>query len=455
MVRFFTICFFIGLSFKVSGQEVPLTPGKVWDTVRCRTNTNQSYALYLPKAYNTNTTWPVIFFYDPAARGSVPVNMYSSLAEKYQCILVGSNNSRNGPFNVTQDSEQAMLKDVTSRFSIATNRLFISGFSGGARASVFLSMQRKAYAGIIACGAAFPYGDKLKANDNIPFIEVIGNLDFNFMESIEVDDYLNKINYPHSLIFFNGPHTWPPVAVYDQAIFWQLFRLQPPRKSEVESYEKGLLEKVNLEISTGELSMAAWSLNHFVLSTFKIDSVRKKVFADPFLDKQRKKFYALLETEKDLLREFYKLYEKVNYATHDSTFKESEWRGLFAKVKKFAKSEDILEKQMYERVLAQVRVSCIEDYRGHIEVKRYLQASLMVRGLILLQPDYQYYVLLARAYAKMDRKRDAVAALSKSAELGLSDRTILDHTDFSSLVKEKKFNAVKERVELNTKKTSQ
>ncbi|MND01256.1 hypothetical protein D3C83_201860 [compost metagenome] len=59
--------------------------------------------------------------------------------------------------------------------------------------------------------------------------------------------------------------------------------------------------------------------------------------------------------------------------------------------------------------------------------------------------------MLARAYAKIDRRKDALAALSKSAELGLSDRTILDHSDFSTLVKEKKFYAVKEQVELNAK----
>jgi hypothetical protein len=71
-----------------------------------------------------------------------------------------------------------------------------------------------------------------------------------------------------------------------------------------------------------------------------------------------------------------------------------------------------------------------------------------------VQPDYQSYLLLARAYVKMERKRDALLALSKSAELGLNDRTILDWNEFSSLVKEKKFMAVKEQVELNAKKNS-
>src|SRR5215204_636175 len=126
MVRLFAVCFFVTVSFQVCGQEVRLIPGKLIDTILCKANSKQSYSLYLPKAYNTNSKWSVIFFYDPAARGNVPVKMYSSLAEKYQCILVGSNNSRNGPLNVPQESEQAILKDVESRLSIASNRLLIS-----------------------------------------------------------------------------------------------------------------------------------------------------------------------------------------------------------------------------------------------------------------------------------------------------------------------------------------
>src|SRR5688572_11257571 len=98
-----TFLFLFGLVFRLTGQEQPLTVGKVIDTVRCKSNEKQSYSLYLPKNYNRSIAWPVIFFYDPAARGSAPVKLYSSLAEKYQCILVGSNNSRNGPLNVSQE----------------------------------------------------------------------------------------------------------------------------------------------------------------------------------------------------------------------------------------------------------------------------------------------------------------------------------------------------------------
>lgn len=447
------LLFLLGLTDGLAGQEQSLAVGTVIDTVRCKANEKQSYALYLPKNYSRSTTWPVIFFYDPGARGSVPVNMYSPLAEKYQCILVGSNNSRNGPLNVTQEAEQAILKDVSSRLSIAQNKLFVSGFSGGARASVFLAMQRKIYAGVIACGAAFPSNAKLSAHDNTPFVEIVGNLDFNYIEAIEAEYYLSKIKYTHSLILFQGTHTWPPINVYDQAMFWQLFKVQPPLKSTVDSYEANLLTSADFEIKAGELSMAYWNLSQAVLSSSKIDLLKKRISSDPLFLKQHKKFETVLKTEKDFLREFYGLYDKINYITHDSTFSESDWKNLFARVNKLSESDDMLDRQMHERITQQIKIGCIGGYRGEVEQKRYLQASLKARVLILQQPDYQSYVLLARAYARMSKKKEAIGALSKSAELGLNEPAALTQPDFSSLVNEKKFKAIQQQVELNAKKS--
>jgi predicted esterase len=448
-----TLILLVGSVVRLTAQEQPLAVGKVIDTVKCKANEKQSYALYLPKNYSRTATWPVIFFYDPGARGKVPVAMYSSLAEKYQCILVGSNNSRNGPLNATQEAEQAILKDVSGRLSIAQNKLLISGFSGGARASVFLSQQRKTYAGIIACGGAFPSNGKLTAKDKTPFVEIVGNVDFNYIEALETEYYLSDIEYPHALFLFQGTHTWPPVNVYDQAVFWHLFKIQPPLKSLVDSYETGLLANAEGEMNAGELCLAYWNLDQAVLASSKIELFKKRISTDPRFLVQQKKLEGALKTEKDFLREFYQLYARINYVTHDTTFKENDWRNLITRVNKLSKSDEMLDRQAHERLVQQIKIGCIGGYHGEVEFKRYLQASLKARILILLQPDYQSYVLLARAYAKMNRKKEALGALSKSAELGLSDRSAVEQSDFSSLVKEKKFVAVKQQVEANAKKS--
>src|SRR5215469_5372871 len=71
----------------------PLDPmkvrGTVMDHVTCLSDSSQSYALYLPSSYSPERRWPIIYAFDPFARGKVPVELYKEAAEKYGYIIVG------------------------------------------------------------------------------------------------------------------------------------------------------------------------------------------------------------------------------------------------------------------------------------------------------------------------------------------------------------------------------
>ncbi|HKQ93218.1 MAG TPA: hypothetical protein VJZ77_21330, partial [Blastocatellia bacterium] len=82
-------------SLRARAQELPV--GKIIERVVCLKDAGQSYALYLPSNYTTDRRWPVIYAFDPAARGLRPVERFKDAAEKYGYIIVGSNNSRNFP----------------------------------------------------------------------------------------------------------------------------------------------------------------------------------------------------------------------------------------------------------------------------------------------------------------------------------------------------------------------
>src|SRR4051812_32021451 len=52
--------------------------GKVISQVTCKTDATQSYALYIPSKGNKEPL-PVIYFFDPHADGSLPLNKYKAL----------------------------------------------------------------------------------------------------------------------------------------------------------------------------------------------------------------------------------------------------------------------------------------------------------------------------------------------------------------------------------------
>ncbi len=110
-----------------AGDELPR--GQVIEKVACRAGSSQSYALYLPSAWTPGRHLPILYCVDPGARGKVPVELCSEAAEKYGWIVVGSNNSRNGP-NVPLNSIVAtQWQDTRERFAPDDRRADAAGFS--------------------------------------------------------------------------------------------------------------------------------------------------------------------------------------------------------------------------------------------------------------------------------------------------------------------------------------
>src|SRR5215469_4635144 len=94
---------------------------------------SQSYALFLPSQYSPGRRWPVIYAFDPFARGKTAVEVYRPAAEKYGYIIAGSNNAKNGPTGPEMEAAQAMWNDTHRRLSIDKERTYTTGLSGGAR----------------------------------------------------------------------------------------------------------------------------------------------------------------------------------------------------------------------------------------------------------------------------------------------------------------------------------
>ena len=46
--------------------SIDLPLGQIVEKVTCARDPNQSYALYLPKNYDKNRKWPVLYAFDPA-----------------------------------------------------------------------------------------------------------------------------------------------------------------------------------------------------------------------------------------------------------------------------------------------------------------------------------------------------------------------------------------------------
>ncbi len=193
--------------------------GKVIDPVSNNINASQSFALYLPKNYSSSFKYPVIYFFDAHASGRMPLDKYFSLADEFNFILVGSNDSKNGMQTETLlNIVSNIMQDVKKRFPINTSRQYVAGFSGGARVAGMAAMQTSGIAGVIACSASI----NANSQNNLPFcfVGIAGKEDFNMNELVALNKQLDQGSTRHQLLLFNGKHEWCPLLTMKDGILF-------------------------------------------------------------------------------------------------------------------------------------------------------------------------------------------------------------------------------------------
>jgi len=207
-------CFVFLLAASTAMAETfPL--GKIVENVRCLIAGDQHYALYLPSNYSPQRKWPVLFLFDAGGRGQRGVERYQPAAEKYGYILAGSNNSRNGPWEVSAAAARAMTADVATRFAVDRARLYTGGMSGGARVAMTVALASSEIAGVFASSAAWP--GEPQSSVSIPVFGSAGSDDFNHQEMRTLDQDLRSA---HRVLYFTGWHEWLPAELATEGVEW-------------------------------------------------------------------------------------------------------------------------------------------------------------------------------------------------------------------------------------------
>ena len=133
-----------------------LRRGEIIDSVAALDDPSETYSLYLPSTYTPDRQWSVLMGFHPGARGRAIVEKYRAAAEAFGYIVAASNTSRNGPWEVSAHAAKAMSGDVYRRFSVNPDRIYLTGFSGGARVAMQIALAGNRIAGVIASGAGYP-----------------------------------------------------------------------------------------------------------------------------------------------------------------------------------------------------------------------------------------------------------------------------------------------------------
>ncbi|HHJ51791.1 MAG TPA: hypothetical protein ENJ89_01235 [Caldithrix abyssi] len=226
----FILLFLITLFFFTCGRKKekdnpflhasPFPAGRIISDVKFARDTAQSFSLYLPKKYEQSESLPVLYFFDAHRRGLLPVQRYRALADSFGYILIGSNNIKNGLSGEELRRLSALLLTETGRgFKIDPKRMYLMGFSGGAKGAVLTAIEDDRIRGVIACAGGFPQNQPPDAG-SFEFAGIVGKADFNYWELRILERDLNATSRRHILIVHNGKHAWPPYTSMARALDW-------------------------------------------------------------------------------------------------------------------------------------------------------------------------------------------------------------------------------------------
>src|SRR5262245_7885936 len=412
--------------------------GFISSKVVCKNNPEHSYALYLPSNYSTSRKWPLIAAFDPAARGNVPVEQFKDAAERYGYIVCGSNNSRNGPLQPSAEAAKAMLEDVGTRFSVDAKQVYLTGFSGGARAATAIaSWLKDQIVGVIGCGAGLAVG--LEPSSSLPFIYygTIGKEDFNYPEMKQLDRALTASGLTHHIEVFEGGHNWAPPDVCVKAIEWmELQAMKSRRRPQDESFiERSLKTAENTartDESSGRIYEAYIAYSEIAIEYKGLRDVSEFEMKAAAL-KDSKQIKQALAKERDQeneqarrSNELFDLRAKTLRTNGDPSTQQPfliDLKRIVSDLKRKSQAkESSPERALAQRVLSQYTISSFEQSMLLIQTKKYdlAAANLAIDAEVMPDnPRVSYY--LACAYSLNGDKRRALDALTKAVQRGFSN----------------------------------
>lgn len=207
-----------------AGADLPR--GAVVETLAAAGDPTQTYALYLPNAYDPASPAPVLYILDPRGRALLALERFREASEATGVILASSYRSRSDEStDLNLPALRAMWADTHARLGIDDRRAYLGGFSGTARAACNMAdMAAGTIAGVIAAGAGFPPSHPPRRDTPFAFFGAVGDTDFNYGEMQELDRTLSRLDLPYRIEVFEGPHDWMPPEVATAALRWMEVR---------------------------------------------------------------------------------------------------------------------------------------------------------------------------------------------------------------------------------------
>jgi dienelactone hydrolase len=430
--------------------------GTVVNSVPCLHDARQTYSVYLPSHYTPDRRWPIIYAFDPLARGKVPVALYKDAAEKYGYIVVGSNNAKNGPQAQEIAAAQAVWQDTHKRFSIDRRRVYATGLSGGARFATVFAMYCStcSIAGVIAHGAGYPAVTAPAANDKFVYYAAVGDADFNYPEILNLRDDKEKQGAPFKAKIYPGPHQWAPKDIVEDAMEWiELKAMQAGTEKPNAEFIHKLFDQTRAEAAQagerGDVMAQFYALLSLAMDFKGLEDVgefEKQLAAmrdSKELKKARHEQERVIDLQKSLTGVTGAEIGELGRMPPDVQFriKQQVLAALLGLRSQASKGKDHL---VYARAFNQLWIRGMELGQQHFSSKEFLGAATYFDLMAAAAPDQTWpLLLLAETKVREGDKKAALKAIEEAVKRGMKNaRTLTQDPELKPLASDPAFQRI-------------
>jgi hypothetical protein len=433
--------------------------GTVVSHVACLDDSAQSYALYLPSQYTSDRAWPIIYAFDPFARGKAAVDVYKDAAEKYGYIVVGSNNSKNGPSVAQLGAAQAVWLDTHRRFAIDKNRVYTTGLSGGARVATSFALYcyTCAVSGVVAHGAGYPTGgsQKAPANDHFVYYAIVGDADLNYPEIMILRKKKDEAGAAFKVKIYPGPHQWGPPEIVAGAVEWlELKAMQAGSEKTDSAFVHKLFEATQAEASQAEQHGDALSQYYAVRSlaqdfkgledTAQFEEKLAQLKSSKALKNAERKEQSEIALQESLTSTAAAELAQFGQADPDTqTGLGRHITSVMLDLRKRANSGGS-DHAVYARAFSQLWIEGLEAGQDAFRENRLSQAAAYFSLMAEASPDQAWpLLLLAEASVRAGNKKTALKAIEQAVQRGLKHaETLTQDPELQPLAKDPAFQRI-------------
>lgn len=233
---------FLLLSFLISttlfGQDI--VPGTIISSITIEDGQTDSYALYLPRGYDQNGSYPVVFIFDETTAGDRAVQQFTIGAELTNSIIVGANFAIKDSLKRGLQKSEKLINTVYQRYAIDATNIILAGRGDGALVASAGAYTTQKIKGVIAVNDIYLDNTIFKKNSGIKLTLLTGDESPNYYKLRGYQNILRSSSSFAGYYEYDGGSDWPDAGFLSAAMVDILLTDTTPQEVVQTYYESDL-----------------------------------------------------------------------------------------------------------------------------------------------------------------------------------------------------------------------